>query len=92
MSVPYALDGRVWYRYTPKLAQGLTAARTVERMKALGVRAEQPVWDLRGCKYWRDDLPVASEAFDRLISLPLYPGLTEADQRLVIEVFKEAIE
>ncbi len=89
VSVPNAIEGRVWYRYTPKLVRGVTAARVVERMKALGVHAEQPVWDLRGCKYWRDDLPVASEAFDRLISLPLYPGLTETEQRRVIEVFEE---
>lgn len=91
VSLPVATDGRVWYRYTPMLPEGLTAPRVVAAMKAQGVHVEQPVWDLRGCDYWRDDLPVASRAFDRLISLPLYPGLTDAEQQRVVDVFQEAI-
>ncbi len=91
LTAPNATKGRVWYRYTPKLTQGLTAARVVEAMKARGVHAEQPVWDLRGCRYWRDDLPVANEAFDRLISLPIYPGLTDNEQERVIQVLEEVV-
>lgn len=88
---PDATPGRVWYRYTPKLAAGLSAARVVARMKDLGIDAEQPVWDLRGCRYWRDDLPGAEEAFDRLISLPLYPGLTDVEQARVVDALELAL-
>lgn len=88
---PAATEGRVWYRYTLELPERLTAARVVEAMKQAGVDAEQPVWDLRGCRYWTQDLPVASEAFDRLISLPLYPGLTETEQERVVQALAEAV-
>ncbi len=94
LSAPNATQGRVWYRYTPDLSnytRGLTAAQVVERMKARGVHTEQPVWDLRGCRYWRDDLPVATEAFDQLISLPIYPGLTDSEQERVIRVLEEVL-
>lgn len=82
---------RSWYRYTPLLPDDRTAAEVVAAMKALGVHAEQPIWDLRGSVFWRDDLPVADAAFERLISLPLYPGLTESEQTRVIQVFREVV-
>jgi dTDP-4-amino-4,6-dideoxygalactose transaminase len=91
VSAPPAIEGRAWYRYTPKLTGERTAADVVSRMKALGVHAEQPVWDLRGCRYWRDDLPVATEAFDRVISLPLYPWLTAAEQERVCDALAEVL-
>jgi dTDP-4-amino-4,6-dideoxygalactose transaminase/RimJ/RimL family protein N-acetyltransferase len=84
-------EDRVWYRFAAKLPDGYTAALVVERMKAAGVNAEQPVWDLRGCRWWRDDLHTAAEAFDRVISLPLYPGLTLTEQVRVVDTLEAAL-
>ncbi len=39
--------------------------------------------DTFGCK--AEDFPNASAAFERIISLPIYPGMTEADVERVIE-------
>lgn len=78
---------RVWFRYVVRLVD---PARVAERMRAEGINAERPVWDLRGCRYWRADLPVASWAFDTLLSLPLYPGLTQSDQEEVIGALRRA--
>jgi len=39
----------------------------------------------------RGDFPVAEAYYDRAISLPLHPGLTEADQDRVVEVLGEAL-
>lgn len=90
VSLPDATQGRAWYRLTPKL-RGRTAAQVASQMHERGVDAEQPVWDLRGCRYWTDGLPVASEAFDRVISLPLYPGLTMEEQDRVVEALEEVL-
>ncbi|MGH7790139.1 MAG: DegT/DnrJ/EryC1/StrS family aminotransferase [Candidatus Binatia bacterium] len=37
----------------------------------------------------RDDLPVATDVSRRLFSLPLYPGLSDADQDRVVEVLAD---
>jgi dTDP-4-amino-4,6-dideoxygalactose transaminase len=55
------------------------------------VRAEQPVWDLRACEQWTDDLEGTGEAFDRVVSLPLYPDLTTREQELVCDAFADAV-
>lgn len=40
----------------------------------------------------RGELPVSERVFGELLSLPLHPGLTEADQDKVIEKIKESLE
>ena len=80
--------GRVWYRYAVELAS-VGAAEVVELLARRGVRAEQPVTDWRpkfspGC-------PNADRAYRNLISLPLYPRLTEAEQDAVIDAFISVI-
>ena len=49
----------------------------------------QPYYAAKGFK--RGDFPVAEGYYDRAISLPLHPGLTEADQDRVVEVLGEAL-
>ncbi len=43
-----------------------------------------------GCK--AGDYPVAEYVFDRLICLPIYPGMTMADTRFVVKALKKIIE
>jgi dTDP-4-amino-4,6-dideoxygalactose transaminase len=42
--------------------------------------------------YRRDDFPVAADAFDRLLSLPLYPDLSAAGVDRVVEVLQGVLE
>jgi dTDP-4-amino-4,6-dideoxygalactose transaminase len=42
-------------------------------------------------RYRPEDLPNASAAFDRIVSLPIYPKMTEADVRDVIETVRTII-
>ena len=42
----------------------------------------------RAYGYQLGDFPCAEEAFERVVSLPLYPGLTEGDIRAIINVIK----
>jgi len=60
----------------------------VDRIAKRGVKAEQPVWDLRGTAYWTAGLEATAFAFDRVISLPLYPDLSELEQRLACEALR----
>jgi dTDP-4-amino-4,6-dideoxygalactose transaminase/RimJ/RimL family protein N-acetyltransferase len=89
--LPEDRPGRIWYRYAVRLTVD-GAHAFCERMAARGVRAEQPVWDLRACKQWREGLDQTVEAFERVVSLPLYPDLGRREQELVCDVFADAVE
>jgi dTDP-4-amino-4,6-dideoxygalactose transaminase/RimJ/RimL family protein N-acetyltransferase len=90
LALPPRLDGRIWYRYTVRLT-GADAAAVCERMRAARVHAERPVWDLRAAEQWTNDLPVTAEAFNRVVSLPLYPDLTREEQERVAAALKIAV-
>jgi dTDP-4-amino-4,6-dideoxygalactose transaminase len=49
----------------------------------------QPYYAAMG--FARGDFPVAEGYYDRAISLPLHPGVSEADQDRVVEVLREAL-
>lgn len=50
----------------------------------------QPFYRARG--FARGDFPAAEAYYDRAISIPLYAGLTEADQDRVVEVLRAALQ
>ena len=83
IALPLDIPGRIWYRYPIRLKQHL-AGRTSERMRAFGVSAELPVRDWRQRGSCDTHLPATMEAFERILSLPLYPDLSELEQRLVV--------
>ncbi len=84
------------YRYAVKVNN---AARVSEAMKAKGICAEQPVWDYRKRLPWNnqvvpDDwahLPNTNIAFDQVLSLPIYAGITFAEQEQVVKVLGEVL-
>lgn len=90
LQLPAATEGRIWYRYALRL-QSPRARAVATALAAAGVRAEQPVWDLRETPVWRGDCPVTAEAFDHVLSLPLYPGLSAFDQQRVCAALHEIL-
>lgn len=88
--LPPDAEGRIWYRYAVRLTRR-NAPEVCARMAELGVRAEQPVWDLRACAQWHDGLAATAEAFERVVSLPLYPDLRPDEQERVVAALREAI-
>jgi len=90
VALPLDVPGRIWYRYPVRLLDH-DALAVCQWMAAHGVRAEQPVWDLRTSRFWSQEFPVTAEAFDRLVSLPLYPDLIDAQQERVVETFKQCL-
>lgn len=90
VALPPDVPGRIWYRYPVRLLEH--DAKTVcHWMAAHGVRADQPVWDLRTSRFWSSEFPVTAEAFDRLVSLPLYPDLEDAQQERVVKTFRQCL-
>jgi dTDP-4-amino-4,6-dideoxygalactose transaminase len=46
----------------------------------------------RNNTYAKERFPVANQVFERIISLPIYPRMTEADVEYVIEIFSKVIQ
>jgi perosamine synthetase len=90
VELPARDTGRTWYRYAVRLA-GRESSEVCEWMSARGIRMEQPVWDLSAYPHWVDDLPVTRDAFDHVVSLPLYPDLSNAEQDAVTGRFDECL-
>jgi perosamine synthetase len=88
VQLPPDAPGRIWYRYAVRLT-GASSVAVGEQMAQLGVRVEQPVWDLRAAEYWSDGLSGTADAYERVVSLPLYPDLSSHEQEYVAERFRE---
>lgn len=91
LDLPLNPAGRIWYRYGVKLRRHLAAAVT-RLMADCRIMADQPVWDLRRTKIWREDLKVTGEAFDRVLSLPIYPDLSREDQERVCRALAHCLK
>jgi perosamine synthetase len=85
--LPSPAGPRVWYRYAVELLEG-TAAEVVEGMARRGVSAAEPVADWRPPE--APPCPVADRAYRGLVSLPLYPTLTEGEQARAAQAFLAA--
>lgn len=77
---------RVWYRYCLQVMKK-TADHVILALEKLGVGVERPV------EIWHKALgfscPKAERLYDSLVSIPLYPSLTDEEQQRVIDgVFK----
>ncbi len=88
--LPRRHPDRLWYRYAVRLTSD-SAERVCRALADRGVRAEQPVWDLRAAAQWRDDLATTAEAFDAVVSLPIYPDLTPDEQDRVCSAFEAVV-
>ena len=80
---------RVWYRYVVEM-RSRVAESVITRMEARGIHAAAPVSDWRSPS--TPDCPIADRAYRYLVSLPLYPTLTEAEQERVIAEFLRICE
>jgi dTDP-4-amino-4,6-dideoxygalactose transaminase len=89
LALPPQGGERVWYRYAVA-ARTLPAAELVARLREHGVVAERPVTDWRDAAQ-RAATPVASQAYDRVVSLPLFPTLTRDEQDRVVGALERAL-
>jgi perosamine synthetase len=82
--LPDIARDRIWYRYVAEMI-GVSGDAMRAHLAAHGVHSPPPVRD------WRDavasDCPLACTAYQRLVSLPLYPTLTDEEQERVAYAF-----
>lgn len=97
------LPGRehAWHLYVAQLAPELAGEgrrRVFEALRAAGVGVNVHYLPVHLHPYYRSRLgtgpglcPRAEAAYERILSLPMYPGLTEADQERVVEALAGAL-
>jgi len=87
-------DKHAWHLYVIRLKDNACIGRNefIEAMASSGIGTSVHFIPLHLHPYWRDtysltpeQFPNATRAYERVVSLPLYPGLTSADQDRVIE-------
>jgi perosamine synthetase len=81
VELPVCHESRVWYRYAIYLKHW-SGADVIARLRAAGVLADTPVCDWRHAGNAHG--VVADDAYRGIVSLPLYPTLTAAEQSFVI--------
>jgi len=91
-----------WHLYVVRLdTERLRIGRDefIDRLQRQGIGCSVHFIPLHLHRYYReaygygpDHFPVASHAFERIVSLPLYPKMTEDDIRRVVTVVRELIE
>jgi perosamine synthetase len=88
---PYARSA--WHNYVIKVANPQDRDPLMEHLKAKGVATgmhyiPNHLYDMYR-PYATEPLPVAEEVWKRLVTLPLYPDLTESEQDSVVAAIKE---
>ncbi len=85
---PLFLPGRVWYRYVVK-GPG-PAAPFLDRLTVRGVEARRPVFRPLHRLLGQEGFPGAEEAWEKALSLPIYPSLEDEELERVVEAAKES--
>jgi dTDP-4-amino-4,6-dideoxygalactose transaminase len=100
-ALPLEGDFHSWHLYVVRLTDEVAISRDafIEELAAQGIGTSVHYIPLHLHPYWRDmynlsssDFPVSSHAFERMVSLPIYTRMTEADQDRVIEVIKKVLQ
>lgn len=98
---PRPTDRRsAWHLYVVEIDQSRTSvsrADVHERMRAAGIGVNvhyipihtQPFYARRGFK--RGDFPCSERYYERALSIPLYPALTETQQDFVVQQLLQAL-
>jgi len=86
-SLPDCGRDRIWYRY-PVALKGVSLTKIIDLMKKKRVDTASPVEDWRAVK--EEEHSNSNYAYKNIISLPLYPTLTEEEQIHVARSFLAA--
>jgi dTDP-4-amino-4,6-dideoxygalactose transaminase len=93
-------DRHAWHLYVIRLADGAPLARDrfIERMFEAGIGCSVHYIPLHLHPYWRDryglraeQFPHSQHAYERMVSLPMYSRMTEADVHRVAAAAREAL-
>jgi len=86
-------DGHAWHLY---VLQVDARDRFIEELAARGIGTSVHFIPLHHLSHYREryrykpsDFPEATAAFERIVSLPIYPRMTDADVARVIEAVRD---
>ena len=97
---PAAGDMHSWHLYVVRLADAAPVERDrfIERMFAAGIGCSVHYIPLHLQPYWRDRyglttamFPHSQHAYERMVSLPLYTRMTDADVDRVVAAVRAAL-
>ena len=97
---PATSDRHAWHLYVLRLADGAGVPRDtfIERLYAAGIGCSVHYIPLHLQPYWRDryglqpaQFPASQRAFERMVSLPLYTRMTDADVDRVAGAVRAAL-
>ena len=91
-----------WHLYPLRLRTDkltITRDRMIEELRARNIGTSVHFIPIHTFTYYRDrygfkpeDFPVAMDCTDRVISLPLHPGLSDSDVGDVVEAVRDVIK
>ena len=97
---PLAGDQHAWHLYAIRLADGAGVARDrfIEKLFEAGIGCSVHYIPLHLHPYWRDrygltpsQFPHSQHAYERMVSLPLYTRMTDADVQRVVSAVRAAL-
>jgi dTDP-4-amino-4,6-dideoxygalactose transaminase len=99
---PRAPDGELhaWHLYVVRLADDAPVSRDrfIERMFEQGIGCSVHYIPLHLHPYWRDryalqpaQFPHSQQAYERMVSLPLYPRMSDTDVQRVVDAARAAL-
>ena len=97
---PQQGDQHAWHLYVLRLADGAAIDREtlIERLFAAGIGCSVHYIPLHLQPYWRDryalrpeQFPHSQHAYERMLSLPLYTRMTDADVQRVASAVRDAL-
>ncbi|MEP7294582.1 MAG: DegT/DnrJ/EryC1/StrS family aminotransferase [Burkholderiales bacterium] len=97
---PEAGDQHAWHLYVLRLADGAAIGRDalIEHLFAAGIGCSVHYIPLHLQPYWRDryalrpeQFPHSQRAYERMLSLPLYTRMTDADVQRVVSAVRGAL-
>ena len=95
-----ASETHAWHLYAIRLDEDAPVSRDrfIDALAALGIRTSVHFIPLHLHPYWRDtyhlrpeQFPNATRAFKQIVSLPLYPRMSDADQERVIDATRAVL-
>lgn len=91
-------DIHAWHLYAIRLEEPARRNQFIESMRERGIGCSVHYRPLHLLSFWREryglrpeDFPVSTDAFGRLVSLPIYSKMTQADVARVIEAVHDAL-
>jgi dTDP-4-amino-4,6-dideoxygalactose transaminase len=93
-------DTHAWHLYVLRLADGAPLSRDalIQGLSDRGIGTSVHYVPLHRQPYWRDryrlvpeHFPQAEAAYDRMVSLPLFTAMTDAEQERIIEALTELL-